>query len=165
MLKKIDPQIPIIFLTAKALKADKIEGFRVGCDDYITKPFSMEELAMRIRAVLRRSRPTAAAGEKQQFTIGKFLFDAERQTLKQNGHEKHLTYKESELLRLLCINMNRILERHVALNLIWNDDSFFSARSMDVYITKLRKYLKSDPQIDIVNIELKASKCRTWVNG
>jgi two-component system OmpR family response regulator len=156
--RKIDPDIPIIFLTARALKEDKIEGFHIGCDDYITKPFSIEELVLRIQAVLRRSHVGSKPQENQVFQIGDFTFDANRQALKVGNDAKRLTYKESELLRLLCLHKNKILERDVALNLIWNDDSFFTARSMDVYITKLRRYLKADPQIHIVNIHGKGFK-------
>jgi DNA-binding response OmpR family regulator len=156
--RKIDPEIPIIFLTAKALKEDKIEGFRIGCDDYITKPFSVEELVLRMQAVLRRSQGGLKPQEKQIFEIGDFSFDAGHQTLKIGSEEKKLTYKESELLRLLCLHKNKILERDVALKIIWNDDSFFTARSMDVYITKLRRYLKADPKIQIVNIHGKGFK-------
>ena len=151
-IRQINRQIPIIFLTAKAMKEDKIEGFRIGCDDYITKPFSTEELGLRIQAVLRRSSPKANSGQEDVFGIGGFTFDPVHQLLKQGNTEQKLTNKESELLRLLCLHENAVLERDVALKLIWGNDSFFNARSMDVYITKLRKYLSVDPRIEIVNI-------------
>jgi two-component system OmpR family response regulator len=156
--RKIDSDIPIIFLTAKALKEDKIEGFRIGCDDYITKPFSTEELVLRMQAVLRRSHGGPKLQEKQIFEIGDFSFDANHQMLKIGNDERRLTYKESELLRLLCLHKNKILERDMALKIIWNDDSFFTGRSMDVYITKLRRYLKEDPKIQIMNIHGKGFK-------
>lgn len=151
-IRQINRHIPIIFLTAKALKEDKIEGFRLGCDDYITKPFSTEELGLRIQAVLRRSYPGANSVKEDVFKIGKFRFNAVHQLLQQGETKQKLTNKESELLRLLCLHQNAVLERDVALKLIWGNDSFFNARSMDVYITKLRKYLSSDPRIEIVNI-------------
>jgi DNA-binding response OmpR family regulator len=151
-IRRINRQIPMIFLTAKSLKEDKIEGFRLGCDDYITKPFSMEELVLRIQAVMRRARPEAACGKEDEFGIGEYRFDHTHRILKHAAEEYKLTHKESELLRLLCLHQNAVLEREVALKLVWGDDSFFNARSMDVYITKLRKYLSADPRIEIVNI-------------
>lgn len=147
------PDVPIIFLTAKSLREDKIAGFRHGADDYITKPFSMEELVLRIQAVLRRSRrEDATSASATDFVIGEFRFDADRQQLSHPKQEKHLTYREAELLRLLCLQQNQILERETALKSIWRDDSFFNARSMDVYISKLRKYLSLDDRIAITNV-------------
>jgi DNA-binding response OmpR family regulator len=152
-IRSSNKQIPIIFLTAKSLKEDTLEGLRIGADDYITKPFSMEELLLRMKAILRRiSQPVEGNKEVKKFTIGNFLFDSELQTLTINTHTVKLTGKESELLRLLCINLNHTLERSLALKHIWQDDTYFNARSMDVYITKLRKYLKEDPSIEIVNV-------------
>lgn len=150
-VRKLDKKIPVLFLTAKAMHEDKLKGFELGADDYLTKPFSMEELLLRIKAILRRSaedtvRPTI-------FTIGSFTFDYNRQLLSREGSEdSKLTSKESELLRLLCENLNKVLDRSVALNKIWYDDSYFNARSMDVYITKLRKYFKDDPTIELMNV-------------
>lgn len=151
-LRRIDKNIPILFLTAKSLEADKLKGFEVGADDYITKPFSMEELLARINATIRRSFDENKP-ENNQFTIGKYKFDYNYQTLTLDGEEpQRLTSKESELLRLFCINFNQLIDRSSTLQKIWKDDSYFAARSMDVYITKLRKYLKGDPSVQIVNV-------------
>ena len=150
-IRLLDKEIPIIFLTAKSLKEDTIEGFRAGADDYMTKPFSMEELLLRIHAVLRRS----FKGEKHQKAIhifGKSTFDFDKQTLIIEDQKIKLTNKESQLLRLLCQNMNEVLDRSAALKMIWRDDSYFNARSMDVYIAKLRKYLKHDDSVSIITI-------------
>ncbi len=158
-IREIDQDIPIIFLTAKSFKEDRIEGFKIGGDDYITKPFSMEELILRIQAVLKRSKNSPIADQKQKrFVIGNYNFDYERQILLHQQQQQKLTHKESELLRLLCLNLNQILDREIALKQIWGDDSFFTARSMDVYITKLRKYLKDDDRIEIMNVHGKGFK-------
>ena len=149
--------IPIIFLTAKSMKEDVLEGFTLGADDYITKPFSMEELLFRIEAILRRTKGTRG-GDTHQWDIGKFKFDAQKQVLTGTGTEQKLTTKESELLKLLCNNINQVLERNFALKAIWIDDNYFNARSMDVYITKLRKYLKGDPNVQIINVHGKGYK-------
>lgn len=151
-IRKSNKDVPIIFLTAKSMKEDKIEGFDLGADDYITKPFSMEELLARVKAVLRRTSKGSDEPEPAIYKFGKFEFDYDHQLLYINGDEKKLTTKESELLRMLCKYKNRVLEREEALNTIWGNDSYFTARSMDVFITKLRKYLKSDPNIQIINI-------------
>lgn len=153
-IRNTNKDIPIIFLTAKSLKEDTIEGFRLGADDYITKPFSMEELMARMNAILRRVDAKHEENSQQkEFSIGKFTFLAEKRILKSKGEEEQkLTSKESELLRLLCLNKNKVMDRTVALKAIWNDDSYFNSRSMDVYITKLRKYLKSDSAIEILNV-------------
>jgi two-component system, OmpR family, response regulator VicR len=154
-----DQATPIIFLTAKSLREDRIEGFNIGCDDYITKPFSMEELILRVHAVLRRStRPEDAAPLQTQFAIGSYSFDAERQVLLSQHNEIKLTGKEVELLRMLCLHVNRTLERDVALKAIWGDDSYFNSRSMDVFVSKLRKYLKDDPNVEILSIHGKGFK-------
>ncbi len=151
-IRRIDKNIPILFLTAKALEADRLKGFEIGADDYITKPFSMEELLARINATIRRSFDENKP-ENNRFTIGKFKFDYNYQTLTFEGEEpQRLTSKESELLRLFCINFNQLIDRTSTLQKIWRDDSYFAARSMDVYITKLRKYLKADPSVQIVNV-------------
>ena len=150
-IRLLDKNIPIIFLTAKSLKEDTIEGFRAGADDYITKPFSMEELLLRIHAVLRRS----LKADKQQKTVyrfGKSIFDYDKQSLQIGKESIKLTNKESQLLRLLCQNKNEKLDRSAALKMIWRDDSYFNARSMDVYIAKLRKYLKKDDSISIITM-------------
>ncbi|MFH1000331.1 MAG: response regulator transcription factor [Bacteroidota bacterium] len=151
-IREKDKNIPILFLTAKSLQEDKMEGFSIGADDYITKPFSMEELLVRIEAILRRTKPYKTNANKDFFTIGKFTFDVTRHILSAEGESQKLTSKEAELLKMLCISKNETLDRSEALKHIWHDDSYFNARSMDVYVTKLRKYLKSDPSIEILNV-------------
>jgi len=150
--------MPILFLTAKSMKEDVIEGFALGADDYMTKPFSIEELLMRLEAILRRTRKDSPMTEQSQFQIGKYFFDATKQTLQIDNDLRKLTTKESELLKYLCINKNSLLDRNFALKTIWVDDSYFNARSMDVYITKLRKYLGDDPTIEIINVRGKGFK-------
>lgn len=150
-IKQLNNEVPIIFLTAKSLKEDKMEGFNTGADDYITKPFSMEELLARINAVLRRTRNNKEE-EPPIYHFGSFEFDYNNQILKKGDKKNKLTTKESELLRLLCRNVNKVLEREVALKKIWGNDSYFTARSMDVFITKLRKYLSDDDSVQIINI-------------
>jgi DNA-binding response OmpR family regulator len=157
-IRAIDPNIPIIFLTAKNLKQDVIEGFKSGADDYLTKPFSMEELVYRIEAILRRSSHRESELPAEKYTIGQFSFDVSKQLLTFREESQKLTTKESELLELLCRHRNEVLERNFALKSIWIDDNYFNARSMDVYITKLRKYLKKDPRVEILNIHGKGYK-------
>jgi DNA-binding response OmpR family regulator len=152
-------QVPIIFLTAKSMKEDTIEGFNAGADDYITKPFSMEELMLRVQAVLRRTnKQISSSTDAHNFSIGAYNFDSERQVLVHAGETQKLTTKESGLLRLLCIHQNDILDRNFALKSIWGDDNYFNGRSMDVYIAKLRKYLKDDQKVEIVNVHGKGFK-------
>ena len=158
-IRQSDQYVPIIFLTAKSLPDDKIEGFKVGADDYLTKPFNMEELIMRIKAVLKRTSVVAGSVDNEgNFVIGQYHFDSVKQILKINDTEKKLTSKESDLLRLLALNLNKTLDRNFALKSIWHDDSYFNARSMDVYITKLRKYLSEDKDIEILNVHGKGFK-------
>jgi DNA-binding response OmpR family regulator len=158
-IRQADKHIPIIFLTAKSLPDDKIEGFKSGADDYLTKPFNMEELLFRVKAVLKRASSVPGVNDEEgNFVIGNFIFDPTKQILKSDKEERKLTSKESELLRLLCLNMNKTMDRNFALKTIWHDDSYFNARSMDVYITKLRKYLKADPRIEILNVHGKGFK-------
>jgi DNA-binding response OmpR family regulator len=156
-IRMVDSGMPIIFLTAKSMKEDILEGFARGADDYMTKPFSMEELIFRIEAILRRTKG-AVEGNNQTQEIGRYMFDPQKQILSFEGEEQNLTTKETDLLRLLCNNRNRILERNFALKAIWSDDNYFNARSMDVYITKLRKYLREDPSVQIINIHGKGYK-------
>lgn len=152
-------QVPIIFLTAKSMKEDTIDGFNAGADDYITKPFSMEELLVRIQAVLRRSNKQISINNEQtKFTLGAYTFNSEKQLLEHNGVQQKLTTKESGLLRLLCVHKNEVLDRNFALKTIWHDDNYFNGRSMDVYIAKLRKYLKDDQKVEIINIHGKGFK-------
>ena len=160
-IRTLNADIPIIFLTAKSQKEDILEGFKLGGDDYITKPFSMEELIFRIEAILRRVK-----GKKGKdivaYHMGRYTFEVQKQLLSFMGDEGEtstkLTTKESDLLGLLCSHSNEILERNFALKTIWIDDNYFNARSMDVYITKLRKHLKDDPTIEIINIHGKGYK-------
>ena len=156
-IRAANSEVPIIFLTAKSLKEDVLEGFKIGADDYITKPFSMEELLFRIEAILRRVKGKRSK-EATNYKIGQFLFDTQKQLLIMGDISTKLTTKESELLSLLCMHANEILERNYALKSIWIDDNYFNARSMDVYITKLRKHLKIDPSIEIINIHGKGYK-------
>lgn len=151
-IRKINETIPIIFLTAKSMKEDTLQGFQSGADDYISKPFSMEELLARINAVLRRTMPQQKEEETHLFKIGKYHFDYQKRLLNINGKEQKLTSKENELLKLLCINQGKMLERTYALKAIWEDDNYFNARSMDVYIAKLRKLLNEDDRIEIMNV-------------
>ena len=157
-IRIMNSEIPIIFLTAKSMKEDVLEGFSLGADDYITKPFSMEELLFRIEAILRRTKGARGGSDAHIWKIGSFTFDAKTQLLMGMDSEQKLTTKESELLKLLCNNMNMVLERNFALKAIWIDDNYFNARSMDVYITKLRKYLKADPGVQIINVHGKGYK-------
>lgn len=154
--------VPIIFLTAKSMQEDAIQGFKAGADDYVTKPFSMEELLLRIQAILRRYQRNADTPEPSIYQIGSFSFDYPHQLLTRsangNAHPdeeakpQKLTSKESELLKLLAQNLNQPVSRSFALKMVWGDDSYFNARSMDVYVTKLRKYLKEDATVQLVNV-------------
>jgi len=148
-------EIPIIFLTAKSMKTDLLEGFRAGADDYMTKPFSMEELLLRIEAILRR---TTRSEHQEVFSLGKYVFDANKQLLTSVDKTVNLTTKESDLLKMLCQHPNQVLERNYALKSIWKDDNYFNARSMDVYITKIRKHLRDEPEIQIINVHGKGYK-------
>ncbi len=158
-IRAMNKTVPIVFLTAKSMKEDAIEGFNSGADDYITKPFSMEELLLRLNAILRRTKNQISADDSiKEFDIGIYHFDCENQTLKANKKEQFLTTKEADLLRLLCLHKNDILDRNFALNSIWKDDNYFNSRSMDVFVTKLRKYLKDDPKVEIINVHGKGFK-------
>ncbi|MDR2127244.1 MAG: response regulator transcription factor [Prevotellaceae bacterium] len=156
-MRHVNNIIPIIFLTAKSQKEDIAEGFNSGADDYMTKPFSIEELLLRVEAVLRRTKGGTDQSQ-DEFDIGIYRFNSTKQILVRGNIEQKLTAKESELLKFLCFNRNAILDRNFALRTIWNDDSYFNARSMDVYITKLRKYMKDDPSIQIINVRGKGFK-------
>jgi DNA-binding response OmpR family regulator len=152
-IRKINTKIPIIFLTAKSMKEDAIEGFKAGADDYVTKPFSMEELLLRIKAILRRiyeeNEPTS---QETEYEIGKLRFKSMQQVLETGSEKIKLTSKESQLLKLLCQKKNDVLERTFALKAIWGDDSYYNSRSMDVYVAKLRKYLKADENVELINV-------------
>jgi DNA-binding response OmpR family regulator len=152
-IRQTNQDVPIIFLTAKSMKEDKLKGFQLGADDYITKPFSIEELILRVEAILKRSRKEGRPSQaNESFLLGKFVFDFKNQLIKYQNQTQNLTQREAELLRLLCMNKNQIVERDTILNLIWGDDSYFTGRSLDVFISRLRKYLKPDPNIEISNI-------------
>lgn len=150
-IRKIDKEIPMVFLTAKSLKEDILTGYNVGADDYITKPFDTEVLLCKIQAIIKRQ-TTHPTIDEVVFTIGSFQFDSKLRTLIRNGVKQKLSPKESDLLKLLCQNKNELLPRETALRKIWGEDGYFTARSMDVFITKLRKYLADDPNIEIKNV-------------
>ena len=161
-IREIDRHVPVLFLTAKSMKEDTLAGFKAGADDYMTKPFSMEELMVRINAILRRSAALPEDGEAvTEYSVGEYMFDYNKQRLHREGEEEKLTTKENELLFLLCKHRNGLLERNYALNAIWGDDNYFNGRSMDVYIAKLRKHLKSDPAVEIINVHGKGFKLLT----
>jgi DNA-binding response OmpR family regulator len=149
-IRKINLTVPIVFLTAKKLKEDVLKGYGVGGDDYITKPFDTEILLAKIRAIVARR--DIQAGTKDVFEIGKFIFNARLRTLTSDQEEKKLSPKEAQLLELLAISPNKLISREMALKKIWGSDDYFTARSMDVYITKLRKFLSEDPRLTIKNI-------------
>ncbi len=149
-IKELNPDIPTIFLTAKTLKEDIVEGFKLGADDYITKPFDSEVLLYKIKAIIKRNQ--ISGSDTKIFTIGNYEFDSDLRILSINDDQVKLSPKESELLKMLCLYENKVLDREKALTEIWGEDGYFTARSMDVYITKLRKYLKNDPSIEIENI-------------
>jgi len=152
-IRAANRKVPILFLTAKTLQEDKLKGFEIGADDYITKPFSMEELLLRMQAILRRmeENPKTVAPDNI-YQIGNYVFDYNRQSLTLRNMEQKLTSKEAGLLKLLCLHANDTLDRHTALKEIWHADSYFNARSMDVYVVKLRKYLKDDPRVELLNV-------------
>jgi DNA-binding response OmpR family regulator len=156
-IREQDQDMPIIFLTAKNLKEDVLQGFKIGADDYISKPFNSEELLLRIQAILRRSRKDPDPKEEiKEFEIGNYLFNYPLRILTFSDEGKQikekLSPKEAHLLRLFCMRKNDVLTRNEALTKIWGEDNYFTARSMDVFVTKLRKYLKHDPNIEIMNI-------------
>ena len=150
VIRQVDTEIPILFLTAKSMKEDKLEGFDVGADDYLTKPFAMEELLARINAILKRS---YKEGKKEtNFNVGDIKYDYLQQTIEIGDEPKKLTTKENELFYLLVKKGSEVLDRNEALNHVWGDDNYFNGRSMDVYITKLRKYLSISKQVEIMNV-------------
>ena len=151
-IREDDKSIPIIFLTAKGMKDDVLNGFRVGADDYLTKPFDSEVLLMKINAILKRSSASQQADDVSDFVIGNYSFNYQYRIVKKAGNEQRLSPKEAGLLRLLCLHINDILPRQKALRQIWGDENYFTSRSMDVFITRLRKIFKDDSRIVISNI-------------
>ena len=156
-IREIDKKIPILFLSAKSMKEDKLEGFKIGADDYLTKPFQMEELLARINAIMRR---VVSSNDDQdgELTIGSIRYEPEFRMLHLKDEVKKLTTKENQLLKMLVKNQNEILDRHATLRAIWGDDNYFNGRSMDVYIAKLRKVLREDRNIEIMNVHGKGFK-------
>lgn len=158
-IRAVNQQVPILFLTAKGMKEDKLKGFDAGADDYLTKPFSMEELLARMQAIIKRTgKNKAKEQEKSEYALGKYIFFPGLQKLQLSDQEIKLTFKESELLKIMCQHQNELIERSFALKKIWGDDSYYNSRSMDVYLTKLRKYLKEEPSIEIVSVHGKGFK-------
>lgn len=152
-IRKISPDVPIIFLTAKSQTQDKLEGFNSGADDYITKPFDFDELLLRIEAILKRTLSKTEQGRKDVFAIGDYEFNHKNQQLKyKDGSVINLTKKEADLLKLLAININNVTERELLLESVWGKNDYFTGRSMDVFISKIRKYLSKDPRIEIINV-------------
>lgn len=151
-IREKDETVPLIFLTAKTMKEDILSGFKVGADDYLTKPFDSEVLLYKLKVILKRSSDRIHDPSQKEFAIGNYHFNYNHRTIELNGNSQKLSPKEADLLRMLCIFKNELLPRQKALKEIWGDDNYFNARSMDVFITKLRKYLKEDPTLDIINI-------------
>jgi len=154
-IKQLNETMPVIFLTSKALKIDKLKGFKLGADDYILKPVDEEELIARIEAVLRRSKPLQSNSATEVFTIGKYIFDYPGQTLQFEDNKQLITVKEAAVLKLLCEHKGKILDRKNALKQVWGESDFFTRRSMDVFISRLRKYLQKDSSVQIKNIHSK----------
>ncbi|MBM3402280.1 MAG: response regulator transcription factor [Bacteroidetes bacterium] len=160
-IRRVNPHVPIIFATAKTMIEDKAEAYNLGGDDYITKPFRIEELLLRINALFKRiSNPEIAEGSDlpSKFDIGTYKFDYTAQLITNADNQQKLSTKEAELLRLLCLKKNDVLTREEALISIWHDDNYFNGRSMDVFLSKLRKYLKNDPKVEIINVHGKGYK-------
>ncbi|GHE40817.1 response regulator transcription factor [Sphingobacterium griseoflavum] len=157
-IRKMDKTIPIIYATAKGMMEDKTQAFELGGDDYITKPFRVEELLLRINALLKRVSKDKDLEIADKFEIGEYFFDYTSQVVSYKGQQQKLSTKEAELLRLLCLNKNDVLTREEALVKIWHDDNYFTGRSMDVFLSKLRKYLREDPNVEIVNVHGKGYK-------
>ncbi|MEO7311660.1 MAG: response regulator transcription factor [Chitinophagaceae bacterium] len=151
-IRDVDPDIPLFFLSAKTMKEDIIQGYKLGADDYITKPFDSEVLLLKIKAILKRNEELNREADNMQFDLGKFHFNPKLRELAADGKMQTLSPKENELLKMLAEHKNDLLPREKALKKIWGSDTYFNGRSMDVYIAKLRKYLKEDENLEIVNI-------------
>jgi DNA-binding response OmpR family regulator len=151
-IKKVQENLPILFLTAKNQKDDIIEGLKIGADDYITKPFSMEELLLRINAILRRTKKSDEVTALKVYNFGDFMLHYDEQVLEGPNGKQKLTSKENELIRILAADINTLVNRSQALKQIWGDDSYFNARSMDVYLSKIRKLLRDDPKVQIITV-------------
>lgn len=152
-IRERDEKVPIIFLTARSEVADVVNGFRIGGNDYLRKPFSMEELIVRIENLLRNKSGAAAEPEAEEVQLGSYSFNMRRQILADAAGQRKLSYRENELLKILYHNRDRVVERKDVLNLLWGSDSFFNSRNLDVYITKLRGYFKHDPSIEIITVK------------
>jgi DNA-binding response OmpR family regulator len=152
-IRKLNDDVPVIFLTAKTQTEDVVRGFKLGGNDYIRKPFSMEELIVRIENLLRVKKEDNSLHNADALTLGSYKFHLNKQVLERNGQERRLSYRESELLKYLFQNRNEVIDRRDLLNHIWGNDSFFNSRNLDVYITKLRSYLKDDTQLEILTIK------------
>ncbi|TAE74687.1 MAG: DNA-binding response regulator [Bacteroidetes bacterium] len=155
-IRKKNTEIPFIFVTAKSLKEDQIKGLKLGAEDYITKPFSIEVLMLKVENILKRTQKTeiTPVPHKELFEIGKFILDFKNQTLTStiDNHNEQMTQKEAELLRFFCVHKNNVIERNVILNTLWGDDDYFTGRSLDVFVSRLRKYLKADTNLEIANV-------------
>jgi DNA-binding response OmpR family regulator len=151
-IRQLNSEIPILFLSAKSMTEDKVAGFNAGGDDYLTKPFSVEELQLRVKALLKRVNLKVEQPEEKIISLGFFTFDVENYTLKSQTDLKSLTKKEAQILKILYKFKNQVIPREVILNAVWGQDDYFVGRSLDVFITKLRKYLKEDPKVSIANI-------------
>lgn len=151
-IRKVDQNIPILFLTAKSSDEDKVQGFKSGGDDYLTKPFNVEELQLRVAAMLRRIDISKDQPEPSVYNIGEYTYDTTNYELKHPNFEKVLTKKEAQIMKMLCKSINEVVAREIILNAVWGQDDYFVGRSLDVFITKLRKYLKEDSRIQITNI-------------
>ena len=151
-IRKVDSNIPILFLSAKSNDEDKVEGFKSGGDDYLTKPFNVEELQLRVAAMLRRVNIQPEANDESSYQLGEYTFDTINFHLKHKNFEKSLTKKEAQILKILCKFKNQVVAREIVLNGVWGQDDYFVGRSLDVFITKLRKYLKEDERIQISNV-------------
>jgi DNA-binding response OmpR family regulator len=153
-IQKLKPEVPFVFLTAKSMKEDQLKGLKMGADDYITKPFSIEILLQKVENILKRSQKNGGKqpAHRESFDLGNYEFDFKNQLLKLGKQQQELTQREADLLRLFVLNKNNVVERDKILNLLWGNDSYFTGRSLDVFISRLRKYLKDDSNIEISNI-------------